>query len=97
MAQMKLRRTRRYEAELRRQYEFLRQRNPKAAETVVDRIHKAMLRLKEFPQSGRSWRLPGTWELAVPGAPYIVVYRIKDDAVEILSLFHAAQDAPHVH
>jgi addiction module RelE/StbE family toxin len=94
---MKLRRTRRYHAELRQQYEFLHSRNPKAAEAVVDRINRATLRLKEFPESGRSWRRPGTRELLVPGTPFIVIYRITDDAIEVLSLLHTAQDAPHVH
>lgn len=94
---MRLRRTRRYHAELRRQYEYIRRRNPQAAEAVLDRVHNATLRLKDFPESGRSWRRPGTWELVVPGTPLIVVYRIEGDAVEILALFHAAQEASHVH
>jgi toxin ParE1/3/4 len=94
---MKLVRARRFRDELRREYEFLRLRNPKAAKATMDRIHSATLRLKGFPQSGRSWRLPGTWELVIAGTPYVVVYRIEDDAVEILTLFHTSRDGPNVH
>jgi hypothetical protein len=37
-----------------------------------------------MPNRGRRGAEPGTRELVVAGLPYIVVYRVKDDAVEIL-------------
>ncbi|MDY6850779.1 MAG: type II toxin-antitoxin system RelE/ParE family toxin, partial [Thermodesulfobacteriota bacterium] len=42
-----------------------------------------------FPAGGRPGRIPQTRELVV--APYILPYRIKDDVVEILDVFHSAQ------
>jgi len=53
------------------------------------RIWTAAQRLKQFPASGRPGRIPQTRELVVP--PYILPYRIKDDVVEILDVFHSAQ------
>lgn len=53
------------------------------------RIWTATQRLKRFPASGRPGRIPQTRELVV--APYILPYRIKDDVVEILDVFHSAQ------
>ena len=39
---------------------------------------------------GRLGERPGTRELVAP--PYVIVYRVKDDVVEILHMWHGAQD-----
>jgi len=39
-------------------------------------------------------RVPGTRELVVTGTPYIVAYRVRDETVEILRVFHAARKWP---
>lgn len=51
-------------------------------------------RLGRFPHMGHLGRAPGTLEWLVPGLPYIVVYRIDDDAdvIDVISVFHGAQD-----
>jgi toxin ParE1/3/4 len=56
-----------------------------------DRIRAAASRLIDFPNSGRPGRVAGTRELVVPGAPYILPYRIDGDAVRILRVIHAAR------
>ena len=43
------------------------------------------------PGSGRAGRVPGTKELVVPHTPYIVPYRVKDDTVQILRIYHASR------
>lgn len=91
---MKLIFTHRFRDELRREYQFLRERNPPAAERVREKILATIQRLKQFPQSGRSWRLPGTWELVVPGLPYTVIYEIDDSRVVVLTLFHTSREFP---
>ncbi len=88
--------THRFRDELRREYQFLRERNPAAAERVRERIVTTIQRLKQFPQSGRSWRLSETWELVVPGLPYIVIYEIDESRVVILTLFHTSREFPPV-
>ena len=51
--------------------------------------------LKQFPNLGRaSRRLAGRRELTFPPLPYIVVYQITPETVEISRIFHAAQDWP---
>ena len=50
--------------------------------------------LRKFPRSGRKGRIDGTRELIFPGLPYIVVYRILDEVVEIVRIYHGAQDWP---
>lgn len=54
------------------------------------RIWESVAGLADFPASGRPGRVPGTRELIVP--PYILPYRVRDERVEILDLFHSAQN-----
>jgi plasmid stabilization system protein ParE len=39
--------------------------------------------------------MPGRRELIFPGLPYVVVYRVTEQAVEISRIFHGAQDWPY--
>jgi plasmid stabilization system protein ParE len=51
--------------------------------------------LREFSDLGRAIRrLRGRRELAFPPLPYIAVYQVKEEAIEISRVFHAAQDWP---
>ena len=48
--------------------------------------------LVTFPNRGRMGRRVGTRELVLTPLPYIAVYRVKESAIEILQIRHAAQD-----
>lgn len=65
--------------------------NPSVAAEVILRIVKAVSLLKDQPGIGRSGRVPGTNELVVPNTPYIVTYRVKDDTVQILRVYHTSR------
>jgi len=69
--------------------------NPDAARRVARTIYEGCVRLKDFPNLGRpSDRLPGRRELIFAPYPYIVVYTVKPEAIEISRIFHGAQDWP---
>lgn len=69
--------------------------NPEAARRVAKIIYDGCGRLKDFPNMGRaSRRMHGRRELAFPPLPYIAVYQLKENAVEISRIFHGAQDWP---
>ena len=55
-------------------------------------IREAAHQLSQFPDSGRPGKVAGTRELVLPQWPYIVVYRVMSDEVQILRAFHAATD-----
>jgi plasmid stabilization system protein ParE len=69
--------------------------NPEAASRVAKTIYDGCAQLRDFPNLGRaSRRMSGRREQTFPPLPYIAVYQIKHDAVEISRIFHAAQDWP---
>jgi addiction module RelE/StbE family toxin len=74
--------------------EYISRDNPVAAAHTVATIVNAVEKLKRFPASGRPGRVPGTRELVVPGTSYIVPYRVRGDAVELVRVFHAARKWP---
>jgi toxin ParE1/3/4 len=47
-----------------------------------------------LPYRGRPGREEGTRELLFPPLPYIAVYRVNKDAIEVLRIYHPAQDRP---
>ena len=74
--------------------EYIAEDNPAAAGRVVQKIFRAVDLLKENPAIGRAGRVAGTRELVVAETPYIIPYRVRGDAVEILRVFHAARKWP---
>jgi len=89
---VKLRWLRSGSVSLRRHVRFIAAENPTAAAQVRRRIRSAVLRLLDFPESGRIGQVPGTRELVVTNLPYIVVYRVNGDTVEILRVMHMSMD-----
>jgi addiction module RelE/StbE family toxin len=65
-----------------------------AARRVALSIHKHIDLLADFPEHGRIGRKPNTRELVITGLPYIVIYRIRKDAVEMARILHGAQVWP---
>ena len=61
---------------------------------MVRRIQQAASALGTFASRGRIGRWEGTRELVISRTPYIVSYRVMDDTVEILRVFHGAQEWP---
>jgi len=66
--------------------------NPMAARLLARRIIEAAIRLREQPQIGRPGLREGTREWVVLRTPYVLVYREAAQALEILHVWHAAQD-----
>jgi plasmid stabilization system protein ParE len=82
-------------ADLERICAHIERENPEAARRVAQTIFNGCQGLKRFPYLGRlSVRMAGRRELVFPPLPYIVVYRVTDKAVEIIHIFHGAQDWP---
>jgi toxin ParE1/3/4 len=74
--------------------EYISQDSPDAAARTVATIVKAVETLERFPTLGRPGRISDTRELVVPGTPYIVLYRVRGDAVQLIRIFHASRKWP---
>ena len=75
--------------------DYIEQRGSAAtARRVALSIYKQISGLGKFPESGRTGRHPETRELVFTGLPYVAVYRLRAEAVEILRLLHGAQQWP---
>ena len=73
--------------------DYITQFDPGAASRVAETIRRSISRLELFPMSGRAGAVAGTYELVVPGLPYITVYRVHD-VVEVVVIFHTSTDNP---
>ena len=73
---------------------FIALDNPAAAARVVEAIVSMVEMLAQHPALGRPGRVEGTRELVVPDTSYLVPYRVRGDAVEILRVFHGARKWP---
>lgn len=81
-------------ANLNSEAEYIARDNPAAASRIVNLIMTAVEHLSEHPALGRAGRVPGTRELVISGTPYIIPYRIRENTVEVLRVFHAARRWP---
>jgi addiction module RelE/StbE family toxin len=74
---------------------YIAQDSTSAAERIVTQIGARVSALAEQPTMGRPGRIRGTREFIVTGTPYIVTYRVRQIDLEVITIFHGAQDWPN--
>ena len=74
--------------------DYIARDNPTAAYRLATAIRQQVRQLADHPQIGRPGRLDGTRELVISDTPYLVPYRISDNRVEILAVYHGARRWP---
>jgi toxin ParE1/3/4 len=74
--------------------EYIRKQNPSAADRVANKIYDGVASLASFPRQGRVGRTKGTRELVFSPLPYVVVYRVGEEAVEVARVLHGSQKWP---
>jgi len=86
----------RAEADLDELFDYILDRDPRAARRVYDAIRGRVEPLSDQPAMGRPGRVAGTRELVITGTPYIVAYTVDSqiDAVVILRVLHGARRWP---
>ena len=73
-------------------YDYLSKHEPHLARPTVIALREAILSLRKLPNRGRPGAVEGTRELLHERLPYIVAYRVKEDVVEILHIWHPSQE-----
>jgi toxin ParE1/3/4 len=74
--------------------DHIRAENAIAATRTLQRIVERVEELGVHPHMGRPGRIADTAELVVPGTPFVVPYRVRDERVEVLSVYHGARKRP---
>ena len=70
---------------------YIAQDNPERATSFVRELRDSAGKLESFPGMGRAGRVHGTRELVIH-KNYIAIYRVKGEDLEILRIYHVAQN-----
>lgn len=81
-------------SDLREAWDHIAEENEQAADRIAEVLVAAADRLDHFPKLGRPGPYPESRQFYVPRTNYKIVYRIFDDAVEILRVYHTSRDWP---
>ena len=89
---MKVRLTQEAEADLEDIGDRIAERNPARAVTYVRELRERVNRIGEFPHAGPPRPQWGEGiRIAVHGK-YLIIYRVRDETVQILRVLHGARD-----
>jgi toxin ParE1/3/4 len=73
---------------------FIAEDSPADAVRVSERVLEAAEALVMLPTLGRAGRVRTTRELVISGTPFILVYRVRLDEIQILRVLHHARRWP---
>jgi toxin ParE1/3/4 len=91
---MRIRWTQAAAADLQHVSDYLKDHHPHYREPTLRKMYAGIQSLKEWPLRGHIGREDGTRELLFPPLPYIAVYRVKEESIEVLRIHHGARDRP---
>jgi toxin ParE1/3/4 len=72
--------------------DYLAKHFPSFKANTIRKIHETIATLRTIPYRGRFGREEGTRELVIASLPYIAVYRVEGESVEVLHIYHGAQN-----
>lgn len=73
---------------------YIAQDNPIAASQVSKKILNTINLLSTQPEMGRAGRVANTRELIISDTPYIIPYRVKNNVIETIRVFHSSMQWP---
>jgi toxin ParE1/3/4 len=73
---------------------YIEKDSEQSAALVARRIVKAVDLLETQPEMGRPGRIVGTRELVVTNTPYIIPYRVRQERIELIAVFHGSRKWP---
>jgi toxin ParE1/3/4 len=81
-------------ADLQHISDYLKERHPHYRQPTVRKPYETIRSLKDSPHRGRPGRVEGTREILFLPLPYVAVYRVTEESIEVLRIYHGAQDRP---
>jgi toxin ParE1/3/4 len=74
--------------------EYLFGETPLHAARIVRSVYEAPSKLLLSPERGRPGKRQGTRELVLTPLPYLVVYTVSNDVIDVVRVLHGAQKWP---
>lgn len=74
--------------------DYLKDHNPHYRQPTMRKIYERIRALKDAPYPGRPGTIEGTREIFFPPLPYVAVYRVQEQTIEIWRIYHTAQNRP---
>jgi addiction module RelE/StbE family toxin len=81
-------------ADLQKISDYLRDHHPQYRQPTMRKLYERIRALKNAPYLGRPVRIEGTREIFFSPMPYIGVYRVHEQTIEIWRIYHTSQDRP---
>jgi len=81
-------------ADLQNISDYLKEHHPHYRQPTMRKLYDTIRSLKQMPGRGRPGSEEGTREVLFHPLPYVAVYRVTDEAVEVLRIYHGAQNRP---
>lgn len=70
---------------------YTRRHSPQGAARVGARIRKRAYDLAQFPEQGTESPKAGVRQIYVGKAPYMLIYRVQGEEVQILTILHTSR------
>jgi len=81
-------------ADLQNISDYLKQHHPQYRQPTMQKLYQRIRALKDAPYLGRPGRIEGTRELFFSPLPYIAVYRVTGQTIEVWRVYHTSQNRP---
>jgi toxin ParE1/3/4 len=81
-------------ADLQNISDYLKEHHPHYQQPTMRKLYETIRSLKQWPGRGRPGREEGTREILFQPLHYVAVYRVTEPTIEVLRVYHGAQDRP---
>jgi plasmid stabilization system protein ParE len=71
--------------------DYLKEHKPLYRQPTMRKLYEKIRALKEKPYTGRPGRIEETREILFAPMPYIAVYRVREQTIEIWRIWHTSQ------
>jgi toxin ParE1/3/4 len=71
--------------------DFIGKDDPAAERRIAERIYAATRKLRDYPNIGRPGDDPDTREWLVQHTPFLLVYEVRGEVIEITRVWHTRQ------
>jgi toxin ParE1/3/4 len=72
--------------------DYLKDHHPHYRQPTMRKLYDRIRALKDTPHIGKPGRIEGTREILFSPMPYIAVYRVTEQTIEIWRLWHTSQN-----